>query len=123
VKKPLILAAACLVASFTQAQPLQPDLLRLRVTMQLAADLGVPRSVKTVMRPRGSVISAARPDGRGCAPRLTITLTATNSVLISWPSPSIGWTLNQNANLNTVNWSEVLTTPVDSENSVDDQRG
>ncbi len=42
MKQYLLLAAACLVASFTQAQPIQPDQLRLRVTMQLAADLGVP---------------------------------------------------------------------------------
>jgi hypothetical protein len=47
------------------------------------------------------------------APALAITRTATNSVIISWPSPSTGWTLHQNTNLNTVNWSEVLTTPND----------
>jgi hypothetical protein len=47
------------------------------------------------------------------APWLTITRTPTNSVIISWPSPSTGWVLWQNTNLNTANWSEVLTTPND----------
>ncbi|HWV98606.1 MAG TPA: hypothetical protein VNZ64_02825 [Candidatus Acidoferrum sp.] len=32
-------------------------------------------------------------------PLLSILLTATNSVVISWPAPSTGWTLQQNTNL------------------------
>jgi hypothetical protein len=56
------------------------------------------------------LIAAIQSPGR---PWLTITRTATNSVIISWPSPSTGWTLWLNTNLNTVNWSEVLTTPND----------
>jgi hypothetical protein len=36
--------------------------------------------------------------------RLTIKLTSTNSIVVSWPSPSTGWNLQQNANLNTMNW-------------------
>jgi len=47
------------------------------------------------------------------APWLTIMQSATNSVIISWPSPSTGWTLYQNTDLNTVSWSQVLTTPND----------
>jgi len=39
--KHLLAAAACLVASFTQAQPLLPEQLQLRVTIELAADLGI----------------------------------------------------------------------------------
>jgi hypothetical protein len=63
------------------------------------------------MQPR-----AAHPPGAvrflgGGAPRLDNGLTPANSVIISWPSPSLGWTLCQNTNLNTVTWSEVLTTP------------
>jgi hypothetical protein len=46
-------------------------------------------------------------------PKLTITLRDTNSVIAAWPSPSTGWTLQDNTNLNTTNWSEVLTMPVD----------
>jgi hypothetical protein len=38
------------------------------------------------------------------SPLLTITLTATNSALVSWPSPSPGFTLQQNTSLNTTNW-------------------
>jgi len=38
------------------------------------------------------------------APLLTITRTATNTVVVSWPSPSTGWQLQQNADLNTINW-------------------
>jgi hypothetical protein len=48
------------------------------------------------------------------APPLTITLTPTNAVVISWPSPSIGFVLQQNSNLNTPNWSATLQTPTDN---------
>jgi hypothetical protein len=44
------------------------------------------------------------------APRLTITLTSTNTVMVSWPSPSTGFSLQQNTDLNTVNW----VTPAES---------
>jgi len=47
------------------------------------------------------------------APMLTISCTTTNSVMISWPSPATGWTLQQNGDLNATNWSEVLTMPND----------
>jgi len=40
------------------------------------------------------------------APSLVIRLTTTNTVAVSWPSPSIGWTLHQNTNgVSSVNWS------------------
>ncbi|MGD0208953.1 MAG: hypothetical protein ABSC89_15235 [Verrucomicrobiota bacterium] len=38
------------------------------------------------------------------APLLTITHSG-NSVTVSWPSPSTGWTLQQNSDLATSNWS------------------
>ena len=38
------------------------------------------------------------------APSLTIVLTSTNSAVVSWPSPSTGFELVQNTNLNTTNW-------------------
>ena len=45
---------------------------------------------------------------------LDITPTTTNTVVVSWPSPSTGWTLQQNTNgLGTVNWSNVVTLPGD----------
>ncbi len=41
------------------------------------------------------------------APLLSITLTTINTVLISWPSPSTGFTLQQNTNgVSSVNWSD-----------------
>jgi len=46
------------------------------------------------------------------APRLTITLTIMNTARVSWPSPSTGFELQQNTNLNTANWTtppEVVT--------------
>lgn len=46
------------------------------------------------------------------APLLSITLTTTNSVVVSWPSPSTGFALQQNTDLNTTNWvgtSEALS--------------
>jgi hypothetical protein len=39
------------------------------------------------------------------APLLTIRLTATNTAVVSWPSPSIGFNLQQNVNLGTSNWT------------------
>src|ERR1043166_1063872 len=48
------------------------------------------------------------------APTLTITRTTTNTVVISWPSPSTGFQLQQKTNtISSVNWSNVLTTPAD----------
>lgn len=38
------------------------------------------------------------------APRLTIRLTSTNTALVLWPSPSVGFVLQQNADLDTSNW-------------------
>jgi len=46
------------------------------------------------------------------APRLTISLTATNTVLISWPSPYSGFALQQNSNLSTTNWVTLTNTPI-----------
>ena len=42
------------------------------------------------------------------APLLSIFHTTTNTVAVSWPSPSTGWTLQQNTNsVSSVNWSNV----------------
>jgi len=60
------------------------------------------------------IIAAIQAPG---APWLTITRTATNSALISWPSPSTGWTLQQDSSLNTTNWADVPTTPNDDGNT------
>ena len=48
-------------------------------------------------------------------PSLTVARTTTNTVALSWPSPSTGFTLQQNTNgLATVNWSNVVATPSDN---------
>jgi hypothetical protein len=40
------------------------------------------------------------------SPPLSIARTATNTVAVSWPSPSTGWQLQQNTNnVASVNWS------------------
>src|SRR5438445_10861776 len=57
------------------------------------------------------IIAAVQTPG---APLLVIRLTTTNTVAVSWPSPSTGFTLQQNTNgIGTVNWSNVTTTPSD----------
>src|SRR5438552_11739903 len=43
------------------------------------------------------------------APLLTIRLTTTNTALVLWPSPSTGFTLQQNADLHTTNWTAAPT--------------
>ena len=50
-----------------------------------------------------SLLSVVQAPG---APTLRITLTSTNAALVSWPSPSTGFTLQQNTNsLASVNWT------------------
>ena len=45
------------------------------------------------------------------APLLSIARTTTNTVAVFWPSPSTGWTLQQNTNsVSSVNWSNVTAT-------------
>lgn len=48
------------------------------------------------------IIAAVQTPG---APLLTITRTATNSVVVSWPYPSTGFSLQQNPDLRTTSWS------------------
>lgn len=39
------------------------------------------------------------------APTLRIVLTTTNTAVVSWPSPSMGWKLQQNLNLSATAWT------------------
>ena len=49
------------------------------------------------------------------APLLTISLTTSNTAMVSWPSPSVGFTLQQNTNsVASPNWSNAPTTPTDN---------
>jgi hypothetical protein len=53
------------------------------------------------------IISVVQTPG---APMLAIFRTATNTAVVSWPSPSTGWTLQVNTNnLASVNWSNVTS--------------
>ncbi len=45
-------------------------------------------------------------------PLLSIERTATNSLVISWPGSLAGFALQENADLNTTNWSNVATAPL-----------
>ena len=48
------------------------------------------------------------------SPLLSIARTSTNTVAVSWSSPSAGFVLRVNTNgINTVNWSNVVTAPLD----------
>jgi len=49
------------------------------------------------------------------APLLSIARTITNTVAVFWPSPSTGWTLQQNTNsTSSMNWSNVPGTILDN---------
>jgi hypothetical protein len=48
------------------------------------------------------------------APLLIISRTATNTVMVSWPSPSIGFNLKQNTDLRTTNWTTPSETVQDN---------
>ena len=41
------------------------------------------------------------------SPLLSVFVTSTNTVVVSWPAPSTGFSLQQNSNLSTTNWSSV----------------
>jgi hypothetical protein len=56
-----------------------------------------------------SIVTAVQTPG---APLLSI-LRNTGGVILSWPSPSTGYLLQKNTDLNTTNWVQVLTTPSD----------
>jgi len=58
-----------------------------------------------------SLIAAVQTPG---APLLTITLTHTNTAVVSWPSPSTGFALQQNSSVGTTNWTEVGLSPSDN---------
>jgi hypothetical protein len=47
------------------------------------------------------------------APFLRIFLTATNTAVVSWPSPAAGWDLQQTTNLVTTNWIPPLESVAD----------
>jgi hypothetical protein len=46
-------------------------------------------------------------------PLLTIARTTTNTLAVSWPSPAAAFTLQQNTNVATTNWTAVGPTPAD----------
>ena len=49
----------------------------------------------------------------GQPPVLRIALTSTNTVLLTWPSPSTGFVLQECTNLNEVVWPSIQATPMD----------
>ena len=54
------------------------------------------------------------------SPLLRVLLTSTNTVLVAWPAPSTGFSLQQNTNLSTTFWAGVTNTVnvVGSENQI-----
>ena len=56
------------------------------------------------------IIAAVQTSG---APLLTVTHTVTNTVRVSWPSPSTGFVLEQTGNLGTPNWVSISQIPAD----------
>jgi len=55
-------------------------------------------------------ISANAPAPEPASLSLSIKLTSTNTVMVYWPSPTTGWSLQQNTNLTTTNWVTPLET-------------
>lgn len=54
------------------------------------------------------VVAAVQTQG---APLLSICCTVTNTIAVTWPSPSTGWNLQQNTvGVGSVNWSNVTAT-------------
>jgi hypothetical protein len=55
------------------------------------------------------IIAAVQMPG---APLLAVSLTTSHTVLVTWPYPSTGFALEQNAAMGTTNWSSVTNVPV-----------
>jgi hypothetical protein len=55
-----------------------------------------------------SILSESQP-----LPRLKISVTSTNTVLVIWPSSAIGFVLEQNSTLLPDNWASVTEVPID----------
>ena len=75
-------------------------------TNEIAYALALDASGRAVVAgDAGGLFGVARLLQNGSSPvSLRISLTATNTALISWPYPSTGWNLRQNSNLATANW-------------------
>ena len=58
-----------------------------------------------------SLLSVVQSPG---SPTLKIFLTSTNTAVVYWPSPSSGFTLQQNSNVGTTNWIAPLETVTDN---------
>jgi hypothetical protein len=59
-----------------------------------------------------SLLSVVQTPG---SPLLSIAMTPTNTAMIFWPSPSTGFSLQQNTNsVSSLNWSNVVATPADN---------
>jgi hypothetical protein len=54
------------------------------------------------------IVAAVQTPG---APLLSVSKTATNTVLVSWPYPSTGFSLQQNGAMGTTNWVAVTNSP------------
>lgn len=52
-------------------------------------------------------VAAFRPAAPAGAPALSVSLTATNTLLLSWPAAQTGFTLQGNADLGSLNWPAV----------------
>ncbi len=55
------------------------------------------------------IVAAVQTPG---APLLRVVHTATNTVVVAWPSPSTGFTLQQNSDLTSGTWSDTTTPPI-----------
>jgi hypothetical protein len=58
-----------------------------------------------------SIISSVATSG---APQLSISLTHTNTVLVSWPSAATGFVLQHNTSLAPLSWQLAPQTPIDN---------
>ena len=63
------------------------------------------------------IVAAVQTPG---APLLRVVLTGTNTVVVAWPNPSTGFSLQQNVSLGTANWTGVTNgiSVVGSENQI-----
>ena len=55
-----------------------------------------------------AIVAVQTPGG----PALRVTRTTTNTVVVAWPAPSTGFSLQQNSSAASTNWTAVATAPV-----------
>ena len=80
----------------------------IQVSVFVGQDSAITSTSATMPAFSGTITNIAAALG---PPRLTVNVTSTNTVLLSWPSSSQGFVVQQNASFGSTNWSTLTNVP------------